>query len=295
MSSRKERPSTRKVEPPDWASDVKPDEDVMAMFYAPTGLPKAGPLIPPSTITSEATSSNSRKFEPHPNPDTNLSKPDAGDESIVDSENTGLNQDAEARIEQARLQKELGRDAKESHGAESLSLNREEEEITRSAGPIESRVARPEGAEGGRKPGTADRDVLATTEEAVSSLDQLPLRPDPNDSDFASTQVREFEECYGEWIPFLTKGQEKVLRALFALTYAIGREECMTSTSQLAAAADMSLRQTASVAGDLERLGFLTRPETYNTRTRKGTIFRLFLTRQTDPPRVRRQYYWEDR
>src|SRR5205809_949386 len=46
MASQKKPQSKRKVELPDWSNEVKPSEDVMAMFYAPTGVPKPGPLIP---------------------------------------------------------------------------------------------------------------------------------------------------------------------------------------------------------------------------------------------------------
>lgn len=46
MTSQKKMPPKRNVELPDWTAEVKPSEDVMALFYAPTGLPKMGAISP---------------------------------------------------------------------------------------------------------------------------------------------------------------------------------------------------------------------------------------------------------
>src|SRR5438046_2172332 len=40
IKSRQERNTS-----PDWADAVRPDDDVMALLYAPTGQPKTGPLL----------------------------------------------------------------------------------------------------------------------------------------------------------------------------------------------------------------------------------------------------------
>jgi hypothetical protein len=49
MESHKKSQLKRRVETPEWADEIKPSEDVMSMFYAPTGVPKSGPLIPVPT------------------------------------------------------------------------------------------------------------------------------------------------------------------------------------------------------------------------------------------------------
>ena len=52
MTSQKKTPTKRNLELPDWTAEVKPSEDVMALFYAPTGVPKAGALNPIFPISS---------------------------------------------------------------------------------------------------------------------------------------------------------------------------------------------------------------------------------------------------
>jgi DNA-binding MarR family transcriptional regulator len=104
----------------------------------------------------------------------------------------------------------------------------------------------------------------------------------------------EFEKHFGDWRPFLTQGQISVLEALFDLTHAQGNSDCFTSNARLAATAGISSRQTSHILNDLERFGFIARLETFNTRTKKGTVLRLFLTRQMAPLSVTRRYHLID-
>jgi hypothetical protein len=46
MKSPRNRLSSKKDDLPDWAAEVQPDEDVMRLFYARTGQPRSGPLVP---------------------------------------------------------------------------------------------------------------------------------------------------------------------------------------------------------------------------------------------------------
>ena len=103
-----------------------------------------------------------------------------------------------------------------------------------------------------------------------------------------------FEEHFGVWRPFLTEGQMCVLEALYDMTHAKGTDICMSSMPKLSAAAGVSERQTYNVVKELERHGFIERPETFNTPTRKGTIFRLHLTRRATLIVPDRQYHYED-
>jgi DNA-binding Lrp family transcriptional regulator len=75
------------------------------------------------------------------------------------------------------------------------------------------------------------------------------------------------------------------------MTHATGVAECLTSMPKLAAAAGVSERQTYNVVKELERNGFIERPETFNTPTKKGTVFRLLLSRRTTPSPERRYHF----
>jgi DNA-binding MarR family transcriptional regulator len=103
-----------------------------------------------------------------------------------------------------------------------------------------------------------------------------------------------FEEHFSVWRPFLTEGQMCILEALYDMTHAKGTDTCMSSMPKLAAASGVSERQTYNVVKELEKHGFIERPETFNTPTKKGTIFRLHLTRRSLLMVPDRQYHYED-
>lgn len=100
-----------------------------------------------------------------------------------------------------------------------------------------------------------------------------------------------FDVHFGQWRPFLSEAQMCVLEALYNMTHAKGVAECLTSMPKLAAAAGVSERQTYNVVKELERNGFIERPETFNTPTKKGTVFRLLLSRRTTPGPERRYHF----
>jgi hypothetical protein len=109
--------------------------------------------------------------------------------------------------------------------------------------------------------------------------------------EISSTSAGAFTAHFGQWRPFLSEAQMCVLEALYNMTHAKDVAECLTSMPKLAAAAGVSERQTYNVVKELERNGFIERPETFNTPTKKGTIFRLLLSRRTTPGPERRYYF----
>lgn len=106
-----------------------------------------------------------------------------------------------------------------------------------------------------------------------------------------STAEASFGEFSRRWAPILRSGQMSVCRALFDLTYGAGQSECFTSMPKLATAAGLKERQCYNVVAQLELLGFIERPEIFNTPTKKGTVFRLFLAPQTPAAGLNRRYH----
>lgn len=100
-----------------------------------------------------------------------------------------------------------------------------------------------------------------------------------------------FGDFSKRWSPILRSGQMSVCRVLFEMTYEVGQTECFTSMPKLAAAAGLKERQCYNVVAQLELLGFIERPEIFNTPTKKGTIFRLFLSPQTPGIGSNRRYH----
>lgn len=100
-----------------------------------------------------------------------------------------------------------------------------------------------------------------------------------------------FAEFSRRWSPILRSGQMGVCRALFEMTYESGLTECFTSMPRLAEAAGLKERQCYNVVGQLELLGFIERPEIFNTPTQKGTIFRLNVEPRPPSDRAERRYH----
>jgi hypothetical protein len=100
-----------------------------------------------------------------------------------------------------------------------------------------------------------------------------------------------FAEFSRRWSPILRSGQMGVCRALFEMTFEVGKTECFTSMPRLAEAAGLKERQCYNVVGQLELLGFIERPEVFNTSTQKGTIFRLHVEPRPPASRVGRRYH----
>jgi hypothetical protein len=100
-----------------------------------------------------------------------------------------------------------------------------------------------------------------------------------------------FAEFSRRWSPILRSGQMGVCRALFEMTYGAGQTECFTSMPKLADAAGLKERQCYNVVGQLELLGFIERPDVFNTSTQKGTIFRLHLEPRPPASRAERRYH----
>ena len=100
-----------------------------------------------------------------------------------------------------------------------------------------------------------------------------------------------FGDFSKRWAPILRSGQMSVCRVLFEMTHGVGEAECFTSMPKLAAAAGLKERQCYNVVAQLEQLGFIERPEIFNTPTKKGTVFRLFLSPQELPVGANRRYH----
>ncbi len=108
----------------------------------------------------------------------------------------------------------------------------------------------------------------------------------PSKPTFAS-----FADFSKRWAPILRSGQMSVCRVLFEMTHGVGQLECFTSMPKLAAAAGLKERQCYNVVAQLEQLGFIDRPAIFNTPTKKGTIFRLFLSPRDPPAGPNRRYH----
>jgi hypothetical protein len=122
------------------------------------------------------------------------------------------------------------------------------------------------------------------TRSAVVSMPEKAAPP-------AEAPAYTFAEFSRRWSPILRSGQMGVCRALFEMTYEQGREECFTSMPKLAEAAGLKERQCYNVVGQLELLGFIERPDIFNTPTQKGTVFRLYMEPRPPASRSERRYH----
>lgn len=132
------------------------------------------------------------------------------------------------------------------------------------------------------KPGDTPAKPIAGVSESLA----VGLAPDSSKVPPAS-----FGDFSKRWAPILRSGQMSVCRVLFEMTHGAGEAECFTSMPKLAAAAGIKERQCYNVVAQLEQLGFIERPEIFNTPTKKGTVFRLFLSPQDIPNGANRRYH----
>ena len=134
---------------------------------------------------------------------------------------------------------------------------------------------------------------LASKKEAI----ETPAISDAGVSSSATSEVVSeaqpitFAEFSKRWSPILRSGQMGVCRALFEMTYEAGLAECFTSMPRLAESAGLKERQCYNVVGQLELLGFIERPEIFNTPKQKGTVFRLNVEPRPPADRAERRYH----
>lgn len=141
-----------------------------------------------------------------------------------------------------------------------------------------------------REAAAVEEPAVAKSEGAASPPEEIIGRTEAVE-EISSPDAGAFDLHFGQWRAFLSEAQMCVLEALYNMTHARGVAECLSSMPKLAAAAGVSERQTYNVVKELERNGFIERPETFNTPTKKGTVFRLLLTRRTTPGPERRYYF----
>jgi hypothetical protein len=129
----------------------------------------------------------------------------------------------------------------------------------------------------------------STPAKSIAGVGEPTVPPSPSRP--VKTPTAFFADFSKRWSPILRSGQMSVCRVLFEQTHEIGQTECFTSMPKLAAAAGLKERQCYNVIAQLEQLGFIERPEIFNTPTKKGTIFRLFLSPQDLPAGSNRRYH----
>jgi hypothetical protein len=135
-----------------------------------------------------------------------------------------------------------------------------------------------------RAPDAAPREAPARKVAGAAG----PVKPPRDAGERAPAPFGEFSK---RWAPILRSGQMSVCRVLFEMTHGAGEAECFTSMPKLAAAAGLKERQCYNVVAQLEQLGFVERPDIFNTPTKKGTVFRLFLSPRDPAPAADRRYH----
>jgi hypothetical protein len=133
--------------------------------------------------------------------------------------------------------------------------------------------------------------VQRPLEAATPAISHAGVAALPAAGVLAPAVTASFADFSKRWSPILRSGQMSVCRVLFEMTYSAGKIECFTSMPKLAAAAGIKERQCYNVVAQLEQLGFVERPEIFNTPTKKGTVFRLYLSPQDQPGGQNRRYH----
>lgn len=137
---------------------------------------------------------------------------------------------------------------------------------------------------------TPKKDVIDTPAQNIAGVSEA-IASGISQGVTGEASLITFAEFSRRWSPILRSGQMGVCRALFEMTYEAGLTECFTSMPRLAEAAGLKERQCYNVVGQLELLGFIERPEIFNTPTHKGTVFRLNTEPRPPSDRAERRYH----
>jgi hypothetical protein len=189
----------------------------------------------------------------------------------------------EAGKSKFRLPERTPRPVEENPLRELLKEAKAQEEALepKARAPQDTPVKKVAGVRVGLKKEIVDTPAIS---RAGVSLAELP----DNAGDASPVTFAEFSR---RWSPILRSGQMGVCRALFEMTYEAGLTECFTSMPRLAEAAGLKERQCYNVVAQLELLGFIERPEIFNTSTQKGTVFRLNTEPRPPSGRAERRYH----
>ena len=88
---------------------------------------------------------------------------------------------------------------------------------------------------------------------------------------------QDFDYFKRKYERLLGKAQMIVCEAIYDLSLGLGNPDCFYSVGKLAQETGFTDRYIFKLVGQLETLGFIEKVETFNTATKKGTIFRLHL------------------
>lgn len=88
---------------------------------------------------------------------------------------------------------------------------------------------------------------------------------------------QDFDYFRRKYERLLGKARMIVCEAIYDLSLGVGNPNCFYSIGKLAQETGFTDRYIFKLVGQLEALGFIEKVETFNTATKKGTIFRLHL------------------
>lgn len=131
----------------------------------------------------------------------------------------------------------------------------------------------------------------ALFETAAASVGESNVRAHKPFAESLPLESDSFAEFSARWRAFLRPAQLAICQAIWGWTHAIGEEKCFSSMTKLAAAASLSERQCYRTVEQLERRGFIERPEIFNTAQTKGTVFILHLSPIQPSVKAKRIYH----
>lgn len=94
---------------------------------------------------------------------------------------------------------------------------------------------------------------------------------------------QDFDYFRRKYERLLGKARMIVCEAIYDLSLGVGNPDCFYSVGKLALETGFTERYIFKLVGQLDALGFIEKVETFNTATKKGTIFRLHLEPSIKP------------
>lgn len=306
MTSQKKTPPKRNIELPDWTDEVKPSEDVMALFYAPTGLPKTGalsPIFPINTPQQVTKPSVPISNEPIDNSSTaditknTLTNP-LVEQLITPSQNT-THYDKSSSTNNRGIQKAKLKEPKpiKPNQVEVLSdrdlfdldpdLDQKDHTLDQKDRDLDQKNLKnlkniPYRNPTPYRPDTVSKSDRVSESDTVSKSDTVLNNPPLTKVDLSKGFIAIPTYLLDELAKTLTPTEWTLYLRLFRLSYGWHKDTCIVGLEALVEATNISRTILREALKSLQNRKLIQVIETINSKEIKGTKYRIYTLSESD-------------
>jgi len=302
MTSQKKTPPKRNLELPDWTAEVKPSEDVMALFYAPTGVPKSGALSPifpinsSSSLETKTSLSSSNEAQPHNNNNVSSSLDNKIASNITPSpEKPVLEKDVQVftKVEQGNIANERILQTKKTIETPLAISNTSESDADRDRffdrdQYLDQKIQKPLVLDQNNnnnlpyqnttqyRTDTVSYSDTVLINDTVSNTNTVPNKSLSTKLDLSKGFITVPTHLLDDLAKTLTPTEWTLYLRLFRLSYGWHKDTCIVGLEALSQATNIGRTVLRETLKSLQNRKLIQVIETINTKELKGTKYRIF-------------------